>query len=131
MRCRWKFTHSGIMSDFAWNWFRAGHREGTVHPCDHRCHQRASGPCIPIACGGICMPHNNFLRSSVHWGVHCAQSESIRPSATHHMNWHLHAAGSERSADDVLLAAVDEEIPHLGGGQLGKTGWAPRPRGCP
>ena len=24
MRCRWKFTHSGIMSDFAWNWFRAG-----------------------------------------------------------------------------------------------------------
>ena len=28
MRCRWKFTHSGIISDFAWNWFRAGHRVG-------------------------------------------------------------------------------------------------------
>ena len=26
MRCRWKFTHLGIMSDFAWNWFRAGQR---------------------------------------------------------------------------------------------------------
>ena len=26
MRCRWKFTHSGIMSDFAWNWFCAGQR---------------------------------------------------------------------------------------------------------
>ena len=25
MRCRWKFAHLGIMSDFAWNWFRAGH----------------------------------------------------------------------------------------------------------
>ena len=24
MRCRWKFAHLGIMSDFAWNWFRAG-----------------------------------------------------------------------------------------------------------
>ena len=29
MRCRWKFTHSGIMSDFAWNWFCAGHCERT------------------------------------------------------------------------------------------------------
>ena len=27
MRCRWKFAHSGIMSDFAWNWFRAGQRD--------------------------------------------------------------------------------------------------------
>ena len=28
MGCRWKFTHSGIMSDFAWNWFRAGQQHG-------------------------------------------------------------------------------------------------------
>ena len=53
MRCRWKFTHLGIVSDFAWNWFRAGQRvvQFGCRCSGHSCHMGKPGQCLALLVG--------------------------------------------------------------------------------
>ena len=69
IRCRWKFTHSGIMSDFAWNWFHAGQWPGSCGSTEAHLTRRRALPYTSSRCSldASWMQHASCLYTIIHW----------------------------------------------------------------
>ena len=105
--------------------------ERALYINNHCCHLRMLRPHTAAARSSIHMPHHNVFHCGSHRGIYHTKPQSFWFSKACHTHQCLHATRPEWLANDLFLPAVDEEIAHWQGDQLGKAGGLAQPRRGP